>query len=225
MGTDWPGPARESRNSFGWRDTCTMGTRSTGDGTRVVADEIHDRERELRALIDAHGRTVRVLLARSERDREAVDELWADVFLLAFRRIDELSLLSDGQQRGWLIRTAGYLAANHRRRRASWRRMLDRLLREPPAPTSTPEDTALEMEQRTEEDEVSRAVRTTLSQLRVVDRQVLVLDALGHDGPSIGQQLDISAGAARKRLMVARIAFREQFQAAVDETERARTQP
>ncbi len=189
-----------------------------------MADEIHDRERALRSLIDAHGRTVRVVLARSECNREDVDDLWADVFLLAFRQVDELSLLSDGHQRGWLIRTAGYLTANHGRRRASWRRMLDRLLREPPLLTSTPEEAALEMEQRTKEGQVSIDVRTTLSQLRAVDRQVLVLDALGHDGPSIGQHLHISAGAARKRLMVARIAFREQFQAAADETERARTQ-
>ena len=154
-----------------------------------MADEIRDSERALRSLIDAHGRIVRVVLARSERNREDVDELWADVFLLAFRQVDELFLLSDGHQRGWLIRTASYLTANHGRRRASWRRMLDRLLREPVVLTSTPEEAALEIEQRTKEDHVSLEVRTTLSRLRAVDRQVLVLDALGHDSPRLVSSL------------------------------------
>ena len=120
-------------------------TLSTGAGTSAVADDNDDREQVLRALMNAHGRTVRAVLARSERSRDDVDELWADVFLLAYR-----------------------------------------------------------------------AVAATLQRLRPVDRQVLVLDALGHDGPSIGRQLGISAGAARKRLMVARIAFRQQFGALAD---------
>ena len=94
-----------------------------------MADELPDREQDLRALIDAHGQTVRVVLSRVERDREDVNELWADVFQVAFLRLDDLSQLSEGQQRGWLIRTAGYLAANHARRRTSWRRMLERVLR------------------------------------------------------------------------------------------------
>jgi RNA polymerase sigma factor (sigma-70 family) len=190
-----------------------------------VADELTHREQDLRALIDAHGQTVRVVLSRVERDREDVNELWADVFQVAFLRLDDLSQLSEGQQRGWLIRTAGNLAANHARRRTSWRRMLERVLREPMEPSTSPEDTALEAEQRAEEDATSAAIRAALVQLRVVDRQVLVLDALGHDGPSIGRELGISPGAARKRLMVARIAFRQQFRVPADEPAQSRTQP
>jgi len=192
-----------------------------------VADDNDDREQVLRALIGAHGQTVRAVLARSERSREDVDELWADVFLVAFRRVDELSELSEGEQRGWLIRTASYLAANHGRRRSSWRRMLDRLAREPLEQQSSPEEAVQRAEQRVEDDNTSRAVRATLNRLRAADRRVLVLDALGHDGPSIGGQLGISAGAARKRLMVARIAFRQQFGAPADEPAPApaRTKP
>ncbi|HEY6615277.1 MAG TPA: sigma-70 family RNA polymerase sigma factor [Vicinamibacterales bacterium] len=198
-----------------------------------MTDDNDDREQNLRALIGAHGQTVRAVLARSERSREDADELWADVFLLAFRRLDELSELSDGQQRGWLIRTASNLAANHGRRRTSWRRMLDRLAREPLEHQPLPEDAVQFAEQRVADDDRSRAVQATLHRLRAADRQVLVLDALGHDGPSIGRQLSISSGAARKRLMVARIAFRQQFGAPSDEpspavppaSARARTEP
>lgn len=185
-----------------------------------MAEELPDREQDLRALVDAHGQTVRVVLSRVERDREDVDELWADVFLVAFHRLDDLSQLSDGQQRGWLIRTAGYLAANNARRRASWRRMLEHVQREAVEPSASPEDAALDAERRAEEDATSTAIRAALLRLRVVDRQVLVLDALGHDGPSIGRELGISPGAARKRLMVARIAFREQFRVPADEPAR-----
>lgn len=213
------------RNSFVQRDTSDTSARSTGDETSAVADELPDREQDLRALIDAHGQTVRVVLSRVERDREDVNELWADVFQVAFLRLDDLSQLSEGQQRGWLIRTAGYLAANHARRRTSWRRMLERVLREPMEPSTSPEDAAVEAEQRAEEDATSVAISAALLQLRVVDRQVLVLDALGHDGPSIGREFGISPGAARKRLMVARIAFRQQFRVPADEPARSRTQP
>ena len=51
------------------------------------------------------------------------------------------------------------------------------------------------------------AVGMALSKLNAAQRQVLVLRALGHDGPSIGRLLGITAGTARKRLMVARAAF------------------
>ncbi|MBU3689650.1 MAG: hypothetical protein B7C54_00245 [Acidimicrobiales bacterium mtb01] len=176
-----------------------------------MADDNDEREAALRALISVHGRMVRVVLSRSERNRDDVDDLWSDVFLLAFRRLDELIGLSDGRQRGWFIRTSLYLVANHGRRNISWRRMLDRLATEPLELQLTAED---EIEQAGQEDEqraVLREVERALQLLRDVDRRVLILDALGHDGPAIGRELGISAGAARKRLMVARLAFRRQF--------------
>ncbi len=176
-----------------------------------MTDDNDELEQALRALMSVHGRMVRVVLSRSERNRDDVDELWSDVFLLAFRRIDELMGLSDGRQRGWFIRTSLYLVANHGRRNISWRRMLDRLATEPIELQLTPE---AELEQADKEDEqraLVRDVERALQLLRDVDRRVLILDALGHDGPAIGRELGISAGAARKRLMVARLAFRRQF--------------
>jgi len=81
-----------------------------------VTNEMQERERLLRSLIGVHGRTVRAAVARNERDRRDADELWADVFHLAYTRIDELAGLSEDQQRSWLVRTARYLAANSGRR-------------------------------------------------------------------------------------------------------------
>lgn len=178
-----------------------------------MADNIDDLELALRGLIIAHGRTVRSVLARSERSREDVDELWADVFMVAFSRLGEISQLPVDLQRRWMIRTASYLLANHGRRKASWRKMLTRLSVEPLDQQLSPEDVVDQAQQSIEDNETSRAIAETLQQLRPPDRQVLVLDALGHDGPSIGRHLGITSGAARKRLMIARIAFREHFAA------------
>jgi len=154
---------------------------------------------QLRHLMEVHGRVVRAALGRSVRDRATVDDLWAEVFTVAFRRLSDLVGLPEGQQRAWLIRTAGHLAANQRRRGGTRRRTLERLLREASA--------------RVESDVTSRVLREVLASLREQDREVLVLDALGHNGPSIARQLGISHGAARKRLMQARRALRVAFAA------------
>lgn len=168
---------------------------------------------QLRHLMEVHGRVVRAALGRSVRDRATVDDLWAEVFTVAFRRLSDLVGLPEGQQRAWLIRTAGHLAANQRRRGGTRRRTLERLLREPIVAVSGPEDELFEASARVESDVTSRVLREVLASLREQDREVLVLDALGHNGPSIARQLGISHGAARKRLMQARRALRVAFAA------------
>lgn len=175
---------------------------------------MQEDERLLRSLIDAHGRTVRAAAARNEFDRRDVDEVWADVFQLAYKRVGQLAGLSEDQQRSWLVRTARYLAANRGRKVATRRRAFERLIREPLPWVPTPEDELIETTQRREQQEESDAIRVTLAGLPTRDRQVLVLNALGHDGPSIADHLGISPGAARKRLMNARVAFRQAHPAA-----------
>ena len=175
--------------------------------TRVVSNE----EQLLRQLMDVHGRVVRIALARREYNRQDVEELWGDVFELAFERIAEIAGLPESLQRTWLIRTANFLTANHGRRSATRRRTFARLRREPLQiqPSAQEEfDTRAEIG---ESERRSEAIRITLSSLHVAHREVLVLHALGYDGPGIADQLGISAVAARKRLMRARVAFRLAF--------------
>lgn len=188
-----------------------------------VTNEMQERERLLRSLIGVHGRTVRAAVARNERDRRDADELWADVFHLAYTRIDELAGLSEGQQRSWLVRTARYLAANSGRRNATRRRVFERLIREPLPWVPSPEDALMATTQRLEQQRELDAIRVTLAGLRARDRQVLVLNALGHDGPSIAGHLGISTGAARKRLMHARIAFRRAHPVSISDEMPTRT--
>ena len=59
-----------------------------------------------------------------------------------------------------------------------------------------------------EERQSADLVREALLGLRFEYRQILILHALGHNGPSIARQLGISHDAVRKRLMMARTEFR-----------------
>jgi len=165
-----------------------------------VTDEQRDDRDGFRRFVGAHERMVRAALSRSEGNASDVEEMCADVFVLAYERFDELSGLDAVQQRVWLARTAGFLVANHGRRAATRRRTAKRLQALP----------VLNEVVSAEDVVVSHgedAVGMVLSRLDAGQRQVLVLRALGHDGPSIGRLLGITAGTARKRLMVARAAF------------------
>lgn len=165
-----------------------------------VTDEQHDDREEFRRFLGAHERMVRAVLSRSEGNASDVEELCADVFVLAYERFGELSGLSVVQQRAWSARTAGFLMANHGRRAATRRRTAKRL-------RALPVIDEVESAEDTVVSHGEGAAGMALASLDARQRQVLVLRALGHDGPSIGRMLDITAGTARKRLMVARAAF------------------
>lgn len=196
-------------------DTYSLDAAGVAEERGDVTDEKLDDRAEFRRFVGAHERMVRAALSRSEGNASDVEELCADVLVLAYERLGELSGLSVVQQRAWLARTAGFMMANHGRRAATRRRTADRLWALPV------QDDVLSAE-----DEVvppgEDAVGMALSRLDEAQRQVLVLRALGHDGPSIGRMLGTTAGTARKRLMVARAAFiaaYEQLKAADEPSE------
>jgi RNA polymerase sigma-70 factor (ECF subfamily) len=168
------------------------------------------REDALRALVIEHSHTVRAIIRRSERDPATVEDLAADVFLLAYEHIDDLATFEPIEVRMWLTRTARNLVANWVRRALNSRRMHDRLRREPVAHAPSPEDRhALPYEdpspQRT------ATLIAALDAIREDYREVLLMDALGATGPAIAAALGITPVAARKRLMRARRQYRETF--------------
>ena len=65
--------------------------------------------------------------------------------------------------------------------------------------------------------------RLTCSSLAA--RQVLVLHAIGYDGPRIAAEMSISQAAARKRLMRARFALRQAYVDPVVHENATRAQP
>ena len=190
-----------------------------------MTDLHDDREDRLRNLIRAHGRTVRACLARRERDPASVEDLWIDVFALASERLDELAPLPESTQRSWLMRTASNLTANHARKNTTRRTTLEMLRREPLPFVPSAEDDAELRAADAESDLRSNAIRAALQLLDPAERQVLVLHAIGYDGPRIASEMSISHAAARKRLMRARFAFRQAYIDPVVHESTARAQP
>ena len=173
-----------------------------------MTDDTHDRERLLRGLMDSHGGAVRVIVARHEHDQTEAEEVWSDVFQLAYERIQDVANLPESQQRSWLLRTARFLTANRGRRNATRRRTLDQLRHQPLSMVPSAEDVFVSFVESDEAQKTSELVREALLGLRFEHRQILILHALGNNGPSIARQLGITHDAARKRLMMARAEFR-----------------
>lgn len=182
--------------------------------------ELNDDD-ALREMARVHGRAMTSVIRVSERDPGEVEELVADVLILAAQRLDDLRDLTDLQLHAWLVRTARHLCANHVRRTLTRRRFVERFAREPIPVVPEPADVFATSELTEEADRQARRVRSALERMAPDYRQVLVLDALGETGTSIGATMGISPGAARKRLARARARFREVF-ATVYENEDAR---
>jgi DNA-directed RNA polymerase specialized sigma24 family protein len=163
----------------------------------------------LRCLVDAHGRTVEALLSALERDASIREELWADVFGLAYQRLDDLEELETVKVRGWLLRTARNLTANAARRAQSRRRMLETWSREPIAAAASAEDEFFGVAAAPVAD--AARIRSAWVTLDEGHRAVLRLDALGFKGPRIAEELGVSHQAARSRLMRARAAFLQAY--------------
>lgn len=162
-------------------------------------------ERAFRDLFARYQGPIHSYVRRLERDLEDVEEIVADVFMLAFQHIDELSTLHEQQVRSWLYRTATPLGANRSRRKIRFRGLVERLLHEPPDVAGVDELLAAEAAADGTRDARIAAVLAAMADQH---REVLVATANGRTGPQLATMLGISASAARKRLMHARIEFR-----------------
>ena len=133
------------------------------------------------------------------------------MFTTAYVRMDQLEGRSPEVVRKWLLRTARNLTANSARRAMTRRRLRDRIDREPAAERPSAEDAYLGSggwDPDPDHDEI----RAAWAQLSDSHREVLALDAAGHDGPAVALALGISPAAARTRLMRARRAFLDVYE-------------
>jgi RNA polymerase sigma factor (sigma-70 family) len=144
------------------------------------------------------------------------EEVVADVFHLAYRNLSQLGVATDQQVKSWLLRTASYLMANQMRRAMTRRRLVERLAREPLTLVATPAEEFETADDNADAAHQSERVMHVLSSLRDDYRQALVMHALGERGADIGDLLGVSENAARKRLMRARIAFRDAYSSLAD---------
>jgi RNA polymerase sigma factor (sigma-70 family) len=143
-------------------------------------------------LFDDHGRSIHRYFQR-RASRNEVEDLTADVFAIAWRRIDEIP---EGFAEPWLYRTAWNVLANARRKYVD-------------IPIEELEISAPDLaDDFIEDDELKQAWQ----QLSIRDREVLRLAAWeGLNGEALAAALGISVGGAGAALSRAR----ERFQLAL----------
>lgn len=149
------------------------------------------REQRFTQLFDAHVPSVRRYFRRRCHPND-VEDLVAETFTVAWRRLDELP---DGFELAWLYRTAGYLLANHRRKTV-----------EDPTDSSDMRSTP------SAEDVVvaDLSVASALARLSAEDREVLRLHVWeGLSGAALAESLATTPNTAAQRLSRAKARFAE----------------
>jgi RNA polymerase sigma factor (sigma-70 family) len=150
-----------------------------------------DRERRFRVLYQRHQPDVLAYFLRRLRREDAV-EATADVFVTAWRRLDDIP--ADGEARLWLFGVARNVLRNQQRTVRRWRRLIGRSATAGrPDPPAAPEVLVV---RRAEDD----AVLTALAELRPVDRDVLTLRLWeGASFAEVAQVMGCSRHAAEQR--------------------------
>ena len=160
-------------------------------------------------LVEKHGSLLHQYIAVHESDPSTVDDIWADVFEIVWKKIDELDGLDARAQAAWLVSTGRQLLANHGRRMTTRRRVISKLSSEPVDVSDLLKDPLVQLQSNEDTAERSAQLRTVLDNLSDHHRRVLVLDALGNNGKQIAEILGVSHSSARKQLMTARQLARE----------------
>ncbi len=123
--------------------------------------------------------------------RAEADEAAADVFVVAWRRLDEIDW---DTVRPWLFGVARGVLANRWRSARRRKSLLGRLSNLAPIPRELPDEQVV---RRAEDDEVLKAVRS----LKASDREVLMLAAWEElTASEIARALGVSVSAAEQRL-------------------------
>ncbi len=142
-------------------------------------------------LFTTHATAIhRFVLRRAARSD--ADDLTADVFATAWRRRDDIP---EGAELPWLYRTAGFVVANHHRKRR------------PVLLHAVPEDGDPETAQW---QDGTDDVRQVLAALSARDQRILLLSAWdGLGGDALAEVLGISRGGADAALSRARARLRD----------------
>lgn len=151
-------------------------------------------EHRYEALFKQHSTSILGYLVRRVDTPEDAGDLMAEVFTIAWRRIDDAPPGEEG--RLWLYGIARKVLANHRRGNTRRGRLADRLR----------EQLAVRARHSGHEDP---AVRAALARLPEADRELLTLTAWEQMSPSeIAVVLGLEPGTVRTRLSRARARLR-----------------
>lgn len=164
-----------------------------------------DREQRFTTLFDAYAPQVHRYLRRRAMNPSDVDDLVADVFMVAWRRLGEIPR---DAELPWLYKTAWLTLANHRRRVV-------------PLPVGD----AADVDRPVDADPADVVIEDALlaeawHRLSTRDREVLRLTAWeGLDGTALAAALGISTGGAAAALSRARARLAEALAEAEMESE------
>jgi RNA polymerase sigma factor (sigma-70 family) len=154
-----------------------------------------DRDARFTRLFEAHASRLHAY-ARRHAGRDGAEDLVADAFSVALRRLDEVPD-GNGESLAWLIGTVRKLAANQRRRQQTQDRHWREAVRDAwhASHTASPEDAVAERER----------CLAALARLSDADREVLLLVAWeGLTAEQAATALGISRNAFGVRLHRAR---------------------
>jgi RNA polymerase sigma factor (sigma-70 family) len=166
----------------------------------------------IRGLIETHGKIVFSVISAREVNRQDAEDLWAEVFDLAFRHHKKLMGVSPEGQQGWLVQTAKYVVANHSRRSITHRRTIAKFSADPILTRPFVEDASLTSINSLNDAELRVVFNEALQALTPDQRQLLAWDALGENSSVIGQKLGLNASTVRSRLATARAALKSEVE-------------
>ncbi|MCZ7528275.1 MAG: RNA polymerase subunit sigma-24 [Acidimicrobiia bacterium] len=150
-------------------------------------------EDRIDALWKAHSAALRARLVNMLPDRQLAEEVLNDTYLVAWRRMDQLTDPPEsGAARAWLFAIARLVGANAARSHRARDRLVQRLSRmDHRTPSIAGSDDVVDL-------------RLALEALPTEDRRVLRLAAIGARGRDLAVALGLNQPAARKRLSRAR---------------------
>ena len=174
----------------------------TLNARRIEEDGSVSNEVRFERLYDRHHARVAAYCRRRVR-ADQVDDLVAETFMVAWRRIDDVPDGEGGLP--WLYRVA-YRAVGHHWRSGTRRRRLDnKLVAVPDLSTSTPEDRVVDAEQ-------TRRVLAAASRLNSRDAEILRLLSWEHlSRTEIAEVLNIAPNAVNQRVHRARTNLTKEF--------------
>jgi RNA polymerase sigma factor (sigma-70 family) len=168
--------------------------------------ESPEADKRFTCLFERHYPDVHAYCTRRIGYSEA-DDVAADVFATAWRRIDDIDWETAGP---WLFGIARRLLANRWRSVRRRSRLAGRIAGMAPALPDTPE---LYVVHRDADGDVFKALKA----LRQVDREVLMLAAWEElTAPQIAEVLAISTSAAEQRLHRAKVRFAKNLESATE---------
>lgn len=169
-----------------------------------------DDRQVFEAFFDAHRRGVeRFVQTRMATNQADVEDVCADVFIVAWRRFGEVRAEPELGARRWLLRVAELRSNTHRRSGLRRDRMFGRVALEPIADDLLEELFVNDLHRRSE---AAERVESVLAHLRSQYVEVLRLDMSSDlSGEQMAVKLGVSHVAVRVRLTRARHAFRAEY--------------